>query len=226
MKKLSLKEIILLVLLIFVVTGALYYNYYFKPYQEEMLELDANIQANKQKLIMLQSQQQAIIEDKAKLNNELLGIEDDLVNIPVGVDEPKMLVFTEDTLTGLAKNSVINFKTDLISNEYFQTSTILISYQTTYPNLKVILDGFRNAPFRNHIVSLNAEYKQAQVLLGPIIIPGNTPIGDEILPVAEENYQYLYVEMEVDCFTLSGIAQGSSYPFMIGPYDNENLFEE
>ncbi|MCK5129771.1 MAG: hypothetical protein KAQ68_07955 [Clostridiales bacterium] len=233
MKKLSTKEILLLVLLVFLVSGALYYTYYYRPYQDKMLELDVSIIKNTQRLITLQNQQQSIIEDTARLNNELLGIEDELLDIPVGVDEPRILVFIEESITDLANSTVIRFSPEVTRTEYFQINEVLISYKTNYENLKIILDKFENAPFRNRVLSMNASYSETSDTLGPQMLPGSDPVGDILagdtpsevpLQESEEDTYYLHVEMLVECFTLPGIVERNDYPFMDGPYQNDNLF--
>ena len=89
MRKLTSKEIVLLIVLVFIVSGALYYNYFFRPYQGKMIELDVNINTDNQRLLTLQSQQQSIIRDTEKLNNELAGVEEEFYDIPEGIDEPQ-----------------------------------------------------------------------------------------------------------------------------------------
>ena len=129
MRKLTTKEIVLLIALVFIVSGALYYNYFFKPYQLKIFELDANLSTNTQRYMTLQNEQQSIIRDTEKLQNELAGVDADFQSIPVGIDEPYMLVFIEDALNGTAEDSTISFSTETSVNEY-------------YPNLKIILDSF------------------------------------------------------------------------------------
>ena len=219
MRKLTTKEIILLIALVFIVSGALYYNYFFRPNQDKMIDLDLQITTDNQRLLTLQNEQQSIIRDTEKLNNELAGVEEEFYNIPVGIDEPYLLVFIEETLSGLAENSVVHFSPEATLNEYFQTSEINISFDTTYPNLEIILDSFYNAPFRNRVVFLTAAYQSPEDILGPQFA-AEPADGAE-----EEPYKYLYVEMTVDCFTIPGAVVGTEYDFMVGPYNNTNPFE-
>lgn len=219
MRKLTTKEIVLLIALVFIVSGALYYNYFYRPYQDKMLDLSTEINTNNQRLLTLQNEQQSIIRDTEKLNNELAGVEEEFYNIPVGIDEPYMLVFIEESLSGLAESSTIRFSSETSLNEYFQTSQILLSFDTTYPNLKVILDSFHSAPFRNRIVYLSSAFKEEENILGPQLLPD--PEEDE----EEVPYNYLYVEVSIDCFTIPGVVVNTEYDFMIGPYNNANPFE-
>lgn len=235
MRKLTTKEIVLLIALVFIVSGALYYNYFYRPFQDKMLDLDTQINTNNQRLLTLQNEQQSIVRDTEKLNNELLGVQDNLEDIPVGIDEPLMLVFIEETLSGLATESSYRFTPEIIQNEYFQTSQVAITFKTTYPNLKIILDGFALAPFRNRIVTLNASFKDQTLALGPTVLAASDPVaeiineeetGDSTPIPGQENENYLSVEFLMDCFTITGSVEATEYPFMIGPYNNINPFEE
>ena len=135
-----------------------------------------------------------------------------------------MLVFIEEALSGLAEDAIIGFSPEVDMNEYFQTSQILMTFETTYPNAKIILDSLYNAPFRNRVVALNAYYQEPGDILGPQFLAEDPQDGDE---QAEEApvYKYLKVEMTVDCFTIPGEVKGKNYDFMIGPYNNTNPFE-
>ena len=224
MRKLTTKEIVLLVVLIFIVSGALYYNYFFRPYQEKMIELDVNISTDNQRLLTLQNQQQSLIRDTEKLNNELAGVQEEFYDIPEGIDEPFMLVFVEETLSGIADESIIGFSPEADINEYYQTSQILIEFETTYPNLKIILDSFYNAPFRNRVVELEAYYQDPNNILDTQLPPDDEE-EDGGEAAEEPAANYLKVEMSVDCFTIPGVVNGKNYDFMIGPYNNMNPFE-
>ncbi len=220
MRKLSTKEILLLIALIFIVSGAVYYNYFFRPYQDKMIDLEVNLTTSNQRLLTLQNEQQSIIRDKEKLNNELAGVEEEFFNIPKGIDEPYMLVFIEETFSGIASKPSVRFAPEVSINEYYQTSQILMSYFTTYPDLEIILDSFYNAPFRNRIIYLNVSFQEPELLLGPQLTT-----EDEV-PTEQADEDYLYVEMTVDCFTIPGMVTETNYPFMIGPYNNVNPFEK
>ncbi len=224
MRKLTTKEIVLLIALVFIVSGALYYNYFFTPYMEKMLNLELQISTSNQRLLTLQNQQQSIIRDTEKLNNELAGVEEEFRNIPQGIDEPDMLVFFEEALNGLAKESTIRFSPETTLNEYYQTSQVLMSFYTTYPNMKIILDTLYNAQFRNRIVYLNISYREPEELLGPQLptVDEEVPEGEE---VAEPVEYYLYTELTMDCYSIPAFVTNTDYPFMIGPYNNTNPFE-
>jgi hypothetical protein len=226
MRKLTTKEIVLLVALIFIVSGALYYNYFFSPYQEKMIDLEAEIKTNNQRLLTLNNEQQSIIIDTEKLQNELAGIQDDLNNIPTGIDEPMMLVFIEETLTGLAAESSVVFSPETVQNEYYQTSEIKLTFMSTYPNLKTILDGFENAPFRNRIVNINMSYEETAATLGPTVLAADDATTEDAETQEEETIEYyLSVELTINCYTISGTVTNTDYDFMIGPYNNTNPFE-
>ena len=222
MRKLTTKEIVLLIALVFIVSAALYYNYFFKPYQLKMFELEANLNTNTQRLMTLQNEQQSIIRDTEKLQNELAGVDAEFQAIPVGIDEPYMLVFIEDALNGTADESSISFSTETSVNEYFQTSQVHLAFSTTYPNLKIILDSFYNAPFINRVVMLNTTYQEETDLLGPQLAQEPAE-GEEAADVAESNY--LYVEVTLDCFTIPGTVEDKAYDFMTGPFGSSNPYK-
>jgi hypothetical protein len=222
MRKLTTKEIVLLIALVFIVSGALYYNYFYTPYQEKLLDLELQIATSNQRLLTLQNEQQSIIRDTEKLNNELAGVEEEFYNIPQGIDEPDMLVFIEETLQGYANSSIVRFLPDISLNQYYQSSQISISFLTTYPNLKIILDTFYNAPFRNRIVYVNLEYQEPEIFLGPQLEEETEEEAEE----AEESVEYyLYAELTMECYTIPAVVTATDYPFMIGPYNNTNPFE-
>ena len=222
MRKLTTKEIVLLIALVFIVSAALYYNYFFKPYQLKIFELEANINTNTQRHMTLQNEQQSIIRDTEKLQNELAGVDAEFQSIPVGIDEPYMLVFIEDALSGTAKDSSISFSTETSVNEYFQTSQVRLAFSTTYPELKIILDSFYNAPFINRVVMLNTTYEDEADILGPQL--AQEPAEGEA-PADTPEPDYLYVEMTLDCFTIPGAVENKAYDFMTGPFGNSNPYQ-
>lgn len=221
MRKLSTKEIVLLIVLIFVVSGAVYYNYFYRPYQDKMTDLEINLTTSNQRLLTLQNEQQSILRDTERLNNELAGVEEEFYNIPNGIDEPYMLVFLEEAMKGSSSARSVRFSPEVTINEYYQTSEILMSFSTTYPELKIILDSLYNAPFRNRVTYLATTYQDPEEMLGPGLIPD----PGETEEVVVEEADYLYVEMTVDCFTIPDVVVKTDYPFMIGPYNNANPFE-
>ncbi len=223
MRKLSTKEIVLLIALVFIVSAALYYNYFFTPYQQKIIDLNFQISTSQQRYMTLQNQQQSIIKDTEKLNAQLEDIKDEFSKVPQGIDEPNMLVFFEETLNGKANNVTIRFSPETTQNEYYQTSKVLMSFYTTYPNLETILDTFYNSKFSNRITGINMTYEEPEVMLGPQL---PTPEGaEETVQEEEPEMYYLHTEITMDCYTIPAFVNTTDYPFMIGPYNNANPFE-
>ena len=111
MRKLTTKEIVLLIVLVFHRIGRIVLQLFFPSLPAKDDGSRHKISTDNQRLLTLQNEQQSIIRDTEKLNNELAGVEEEFYDIPEGIDEPSMLVYIEDSLAGAATDATVRFFT-------------------------------------------------------------------------------------------------------------------
>ena len=236
MKKLSKKEVFLLVILLFVVAGALYYYYYYTPMTEKIGGMQKQIKDKENQLNILQTQELAITKAKEEIAELERGLSGEIKDIPVGVDEPELLVFMSQAMADLADEPVIRFDPQCEPHAFYQVNHVIIGFTTNYEDLKTILMNFQNAPYRNSIKNLNLNFTPDPTAnLGPDAVTGSDPVLDAMndrqteapeVNARENNDRVLLVEMRVDFYSFPGEIEDKQYPFMVGPYSNPSPFTQ
>lgn len=240
--KLSKREISLLFIAFIALTGLLYYNYFYKPYQTEAAQLQTSIVEQRQQLDREKLEKTQIATQAQQIEQLKADLEGELQSIPVGIDEPELLVFLEETVADLSTNHNIQFMVEVQSLGYCQINKVTMSFSSDYPNMLTILKRLEKAPYRNRILNMTVNSKVYDQQLVPVDTVGEIPdetdtdttedTTDETAETAEPQMEPVMVEpyllevyLSIEFFSFPGaIDPDKEYSFMTGPYNKPDLF--
>lgn len=174
--KISKKEVIILVSVIFVISAAVYIYYFLMPTLKEIEINDIAIAQKTQKI-------ESMKLDIAKIDSieeQIALLEDELAvqtrDIPVGISQPLQLAAITSILNEKGDTVNIKFSSSAETFENYQKNIVNVNFATTYEKLLKILDGFSKLYMTNQIVDMRAMYTQdtleffTQVSLGNYLI--------------------------------------------------------
>jgi|GEM_PF-6679309 len=153
--KINRKEAILIVVLLFLISGAVYYYYYLVPTMEEIKTINDAMQENQIKIISMETSISQI--DSMKEEIELLEekIQTDTLTIPKGISQPLQLAEVTNILNDPADSLVVVFDQNSTTFEDYQKNLVDLNFATTYENLLLILEQFRELSMTNQVVTMN-----------------------------------------------------------------------
>lgn len=235
MKKLSRNETIWLIVLIFLIAGVLYYNYYFMPFQKKMDAVNVNIMNANAQLDLSQDRSREILRAKDEIQGMKKTMEGTISDIPNGVDEAELLVLCSQALQDLGTNIAYEFDPQVESFEFYQVNYVTIGFNTGYAQLLDILGNFKQLKYRNHIIDMQVEYSPKVFDdFGPQPVTGSLS-AEEIVEGQESEAVVasgsgaraaLYVKMRVEFFSFPGNVDEKAYDFLTTPIGGGDLFME
>lgn len=232
MKKLSKKEIVLLLILAVLIIGALYYNYILMPYLDKISDVKKNISTAKAEMEILTIHNRNLLKAKDEVERLKAGLSGTLSDIPIGIDEAQLLVLCSRAIDDLGDNTVYNFDADVVQYEFYQINNVSVQLSTNYNNLLEILANFRDLENRNRITDLSIGYvPAASTPIGPDPVTGTATLeeilaGEGSSSVGEgalDRYS-LKVNMTIEFFSFEGELLPKDYDFMVQPINNPDMF--
>lgn len=207
--KLTKREIILLIFALFIIAGALYYNCFLLPQLKEIELFQKEAASQNDKLLFLKMQAQEIVKLRKKITQLEAELEERCLDIPVGFDQPSVVVYLEDMLKPLGEKSSLAFQ-DIEDKGIYNIAKVKVTLKANYAEFLRILEELEKAPYRNQIESL----KVASSLSGQTITDAPSVQQFEI-----------NAELDLGFYFLPGTVDAEkTYPFMHGKYNKPNLF--
>ena len=160
MKSISKREIILIVAIIFLISGAVYYMYYFEPKKETIEETNMLIEQKQVRVLSMESaigQIDNIKEQIAVLEEEIGKQTED---IPKGISQPLQLVEITNIMNQKCESLVISFDQGAQTFENYQKNTVKLNFSTDYEKLLQILDEFEELCMTNQISTMSILYTE------------------------------------------------------------------
>ena len=171
--KISKKETILIVAILFVISAAAYYVYFLTPTLEDIDNLSIAIEQKQFKILSMQT----AIDQIDNIKNEIAVLEAELEkqaeNIPSGVSQPLQLVAVTNILNGKSDNLVISFNQSGNTYDNYQKNIVDLSFSTTYENLLLIFEDFDNLSMMNQIVTMNIQLAEDLLTYYTGVLNGN-----------------------------------------------------
>ena len=171
--KISKKETILIVAILFVISAAAYYVYFLTPTLEDIDNLSIAIEQKQFKILSMQT----AIDQIDNIKNEIAVLEAELEkqaeNIPSGVSQPLQLVAVTNILNGKSDNLVISFNQRGNTYDNYQKNIVDLSFSTTYENLLLIFEDFDNLSMMNQIVTMNIQLAEDLLTYYTGVLNGN-----------------------------------------------------
>ncbi|HZK34731.1 MAG TPA: hypothetical protein VFD33_05415 [Bacillota bacterium] len=158
--KLSRRELFLLISVLVIAAGALYYTQFFTPIKEDISTLqdesdELMVQINNLK--MQNNRIPALKEDLSTLEQDF---EELTTSFLKGWDEPLLLVYLENMIGNTAvKDRTMFYLSD--PREYYSSGTIDLELTTDYHSLKDIIVELENAPYYNKIQFIEARRRSS-----------------------------------------------------------------
>lgn len=157
--KLSKRERFLLIFVIILALGVVYYFYCLNPFMNEMKEIKNDIQSKELQLQTLKTQDSALqvldkqIADLKQQNGDILK------KIPTGFSQPELLYFLQKAVGENARKTSFNFElpVDLVK---LDNTKATLSFFTDYTKLKKLLTALKESRFNNRILSLTVSTVQ------------------------------------------------------------------
>ncbi len=171
--KISKKETIFIVLILFLISAAAYYVYFLTPTLEDIDNLNIAIEQKQFKILSMQT----AIDQIDSIKNEIAVLEAELEkqaeNIPSGISQPLQLVAITNILNGKSDKLVISFNQSSNDYENYQKNTVDLSFSTTYENLLLILEDFDNLSMTNQVVTMNIQLAEELMTYYTGVLNGN-----------------------------------------------------
>lgn len=217
--KLSLRERILLIIVSVLALGAVYYFYFLTPYLKEMSEIQKDIDAKKVEfdMLSLQSGQLKVLDEqieKLKTENK-----DHIEKLPIGFDQPEVLVFLHQLISQNAVKASFNFDPpkDFQKIDSMRAS---LNFYTDYTNLKKIVESLKACKFNNRIVTLTVSFKPEK----PETETDNEAEEKTEVTELDTGSYGLQVVLIAEFFNLKGEVPDKSYDFDTGAKGKADLF--
>ncbi|MHB1483953.1 MAG: hypothetical protein ACYCYI_04760 [Saccharofermentanales bacterium] len=155
MKKLTTREIVLLIILVIAIVGAGYYNIIFKPYLADNEEISAKIDEVKSDVNALKLKKASIkmIDDKiAGINNEM---KDEFAHMLYSIDNASILMMFTKTLPPSATLTEITFHPDYQDLQNSYITTIDVNFRCNRAGFSTVLRNLKNAVYTNRVIKSN-----------------------------------------------------------------------
>lgn len=156
--KMKKNEIILLVVLLFGISGAIYYFYYFVPTNEVISMTNEEILTRTQKIESMKADIAEIDTIKENIRQLEIEIEKQTEDIPIGISQPLQLVEVTDLFNGIGDSLNVLFNQSAQTYDTYQVNVINISFSSTYENLVLALEKFSDISMTNQVVDMNVVY--------------------------------------------------------------------
>ncbi len=212
--KLTKRESILLTVALMFAAGTLYYTYFLSPLMIEIDRIEKEMSSRQQKLIQLRTQAQKIKELEETVVYSDAGLMERYQDIPIGLDQPELMVFLEEILNPLGDQIRIEFA-EVVDLDSYQLGRVNVTMETTYPNLFQVLRRLEEAPYRNHIERLG------------ISLGGIGGLDEKVLQRESQDTEKnnLRVDLSLDFYAFPGMVdRDKAYPFMTGDFHKSDLF--
>lgn len=210
--KITRKEIMWLVVVIFGISIAAYYLYFLSPTLDKIDTLKVTIEQKQMRILSMQTS----IDQIDNIKNEIAVMEAELEkqseNIPEGISQPLQLVAVTNILNGKCSSTVIGFNQNEQEYENYQKNVVELSFSSSYENLLLILQEFQDLSMLNQIVSLNIQLTPDLLTYYTGILEGN----------------YLLVGMSVEFYSfyaVEGTPPLEKQPFEDSPVEYKNPFK-
>lgn len=198
--RLSKRELSLLVLMLILAVGALYYTQFYTPMNKQLTDLASRSQNLSIQITDVKSKINNISDIESKINeldHEFNSLKEKFLD---GWDEPVLMVYLEDLIGDSAVKSQVDFDRNA-PDELYNSGTIKLSLNTNYHSFKSIISKLENGLLYNVPSSVYLDY-----------------LNDEEDGLRAEVFLSFYTLNEPDPFQ-------DDYEFMRGPYGKENIFE-
>lgn len=157
--KISKRETILIVSIIFLISAAAYYIYFLTPTIEEIDDLAIAIEQKQLKILSMQT----AIDQIDNVKNEIAELEAELEkqseNIPRGISQPIQLVSVSNIMNSKCDYLIIGFNPGAEEYENYQKNIVDMSFATTYEELLLILEEFKALSMTNQIAKMNITFQ-------------------------------------------------------------------
>lgn len=170
--KISKRETILIVFVIFAISAAAYYFYYLVPTMATIEETALSIEDKQIQVLSMQSQIQQIDIINQEIEDLQQQIAEDTSDIPVGVSQPLQLVEITRILNDKTDYPSISFAQAVNTYETYQINIADIAYVTTYENLLQILNEFKQLSMTNQIVDMSVSYTEDPLTYYTAVLDG------------------------------------------------------
>ena len=209
--KISKRETILIVVIIFIISAAAYYVYFLTPTLKSIDNLAISIEQKQFRILSMLT----AIDQIDNVKNEITNLEAELdkqsENIPSGISQPLQLVALTNIMNSKSDHLVIIFNQSLHEFENYQKNIVDISFSTTYGNLLLIFDDFKNLNMANQVVDMNVLLSQDLLTYYTGVLQGN----------------YLLVGMSIEFFSFykdPSAGPLERQPFEDSPIEYKNPF--
>jgi septal ring factor EnvC (AmiA/AmiB activator) len=222
--KLSRREKILLILVVVLALGAVYYFYFLTPFTKEMTQIQSDIAQKQTEFSTLNMQNGQLklldkqIDDLKTQNKELLD------KIPTGFDQADLLNFIYDLTKSKSDKTSYIFEQP-VDYVKIDCQKATLTFNTNYGNLKEILNTLKTCRFNNRIVLMVATTKEQEAAKpSDNEGDGKSEDGEETADTGNPAYT-LNVVLTVEFYNIKGdIPADKKYDFGNGSKGKSNLF--
>lgn len=210
--KISKRETILIIFIIFAISAAAYYFYYLVPTMDTIEETALSIEQKQIQLLSMQSQIQQIESINQEIEELERQIAEDTADIPVGVSQPLQLVEITRILNARTDFPTISFGQALNTFETYQINAADVAFVTTYENLLQILNEFKQLSMTNQVVDMSISYTEDPLTYYTAVLDG----------------YYLAVQMTIEFYSFyktPDTAPLGQQPFEDSPVEYKNPFK-
>lgn len=210
--KISKRETILIVFVIFAISAAAYYFYYLVPTMTTINETAQSIEDKQIQVLSMQSQIQQINSIYEEIDVLEQQIAEDTSDIPIGVSQPLQLVEITRILNGKTDRPTISFGQSLNTYETYQVNIADLAFVTTYENLLQILNEIKQLTMTNQVVDMSVSYTQDPLTYYTAVLDG----------------YYLAVQMSIEFYSFYKTPDTEplgQQPFEDSPVEYKNPFK-
>lgn len=198
--KLSKRELALLIIMLVIAAGALYYTQFYTPVSNEIADLKQKADSLAIQVMDAKTKSSKIPEIEAQLETLEQEFVDLTRNFLTGWDEPVLLVHLEDLIGDMAEKTSISLSTGK-AEDYFSDGMLDLTLNTDYNSLKAIINALETSNYFNKPIAIN-------------------------ISSSGEGTDALNVSLSLRFFTLNEPDPfQDDYDFMDGQYGKENIFK-
>ena len=210
--KLSRREKVLVVAGSIIVIVVLYLLYFLVPYLNNMNDANKKLSGAQAQLntLNIEAAGAAQLDDIIKNSNNTLKTK--WSSIPVGINHARILLYLKELTDGKAENVSVAVPQPIQAEGSFQTQLFTLDFNTSYPELLLILDNLKKNALYNRVTLLKVEYT-------PSVTENATPAPGETgqaaatqapTPIPTADINVITVHMEFAFYAL--LPYGSELP--------------
>ncbi len=154
MKKITIREKIIMVAAVFIIAVLLFEHLFLKPVREETLTLQADIEKREEILKDLEGQQRGYDSITQDLNRSIEEYKKTIGQFPNKWDDSMMLKYIEDTIGDRVIKESLTFK-GLEKKENYYVGSYNISVKGPFDDFMELIFTFANARYFNTISEIN-----------------------------------------------------------------------